>query len=100
MGPVPNDYQLLLGLILKHDSDISIEPHKAGKYDGEIIVTHSPPDLTDFSPEEQITLKEVNTKFAIYTSSAIQEKTHTEPAYNEILVGDLIPYTYAESINL
>ena len=100
MGPAPNDYQLLLGFILKHDSDISIEPCKAGKYDGEIIVTHSPPDLTVFNNEEQATLSEVNARFAFYTSSAIQEKTHAEPAYKEIPVGEIIPYTYAESLNL
>ncbi len=99
-GPAPNDYQLLIGLILKYDSNITIKPRKAGKHDGEVLISHSPPDLTVFNNDEQKILNEVKNKFAFYTSSEIQENTHSEPVYKDVPVGEIIPYTYGETLNL
>jgi len=99
-GPVPDNYELVIGSILQSDPTISMQHREIAGYIGETICSFTPPDISIFSEEERAILNEVNTKFEDYTSKKISTKTHAEKGYQETPNGDLITYSYAADLNI
>jgi putative zinc finger/helix-turn-helix YgiT family protein len=99
-GPVPDNYDLVIGAILQTDPNISMQPRKIARYWGDIIISKYSADMAVFTDEERKVLIEVNTKFEYYTSKQISFKSHNEEGYKETSNGDLIPYSYAMQLKI
>jgi putative zinc finger/helix-turn-helix YgiT family protein len=97
-GPVPDNFQLILGLVTSNDSTIVIEQRSIKEFEGEIIKSLTPPNINSFTESEKSTLIEINSRFGNLSSKEISLLSHKEKGYIETKTGSLISYSYAESI--
>lgn len=97
-GPVPDRFQLLLGMILEIDPTISSEMQLMGNYPGEIFKSSTAPKKDTFSDEEWAIIQDVQNRFEYFTSKDIKEFSHGERGYQENSMFELIPYSYADEL--
>lgn len=100
LGPVPEDFNILIGTVLEADKTIQVEERTLGNYEGEVIISSSSYDHSCFSNDEISILQEINTFFHSFTSRQIKEFSHKEKAYLETSPSQLISYDYAKSLNI
>ncbi len=98
LGPVPEKYEILLGLT--QENDIEIEPFPIGDYCGERIKALTGVDYNAFTPEETSTMNTVLEKFKLFTSSGISDYSHKEIAYINTSSREPIPYSYAMELSI
>jgi len=99
-GPVPDDYDTLYLLILMDDPTIRKEEILINDFSGEKIFADRPPDLSLFSPSEYRALEKIKILFDSFSSKDIAEFSHKEKGYQETPKSKLIPYTYADDLNV
>jgi putative zinc finger/helix-turn-helix YgiT family protein len=99
-GPVPDDFELLLGFIYKNDSSLLVEIRQTGEYPGDYISTQLPFDQKLFSRGELDTLQLVDTFFASMNAKQIEDYSHEEEAYKRTSNGKLISYDFAKSLSI
>lgn len=99
-GPVPDNFNLILGAVLQSDDALQAVPREIGQYNGEVFLSFTPPDLSVFSEEERKVMAGVNKQFDLYTSRDISSLSHNEKGYRETPHARLIPYSYAEHLEL
>jgi putative zinc finger/helix-turn-helix YgiT family protein len=100
LGPVPNDYNILLGIISDIDKTIESEETSIGKQTGEVIISSSPFNPSSFSSPELETIVFVDSFFKEYTSAAIKDYSHNEKAYILTPHAKLISYIYAKDLSI
>jgi putative zinc finger/helix-turn-helix YgiT family protein len=100
LGPVPDNYEHYYATLQNIEESISIEEEFIGDYVGEILKAEKKPDLSIFSDSEIKTLIEVKTFFKSYNASKIKEFAHIEKGYKETLNGEIIPYSYADDLQI
>ncbi|MEA4925287.1 MAG: DUF4065 domain-containing protein [Syntrophomonadaceae bacterium] len=101
LGPVPDKYEFLMGLIenetdhiLKEYEDVGLEnPAELYKPIGEL-------NLSLFSKEEIETIDFVSDLFKDETSTSISRKSHSEKAWSITSIGYLISYQYAQELSI
>jgi hypothetical protein len=99
-GPVPDNYLMVLGTILKNSPSLILQTKILGKREGEVIFCNSTPDLSIFSELELGIIKKINSQFKYFTSADLTDSSHQEAGYKETSTGQLIPYSYAEEIKV
>lgn len=99
-GPVPDKYELLLGVIINADSSIIMDTQKIGNYEGEIITSSEPMNQSGFSNQESDTLTKVYSFFSNFTAKQIEDYSHEEDGYKQTNNGDLISYNHAHALKL
>lgn len=100
LGPVPDEYNFILGALLNFDKEIEMELVEFPQYSGEIIKVKSPPDKSVFSDTEFEILNFVNEKFKELSTNQLIDLTHNEQAYICTNNSEIIPYDYAKKLNL
>ncbi len=99
-GPVPDNYELLLGIIVKAGSSISIDAQIAGDYVGEVIISSEPMNQSFFSDQECNILTEVYAFFYNFTTRQIEDYSHEEEGYKKTSNGELISYEFAQNLRI
>jgi putative zinc finger/helix-turn-helix YgiT family protein len=99
-GPVPDNYEILLGYITNIENSIKIQTKVFSNFEGEVLQSFSPPNLTIFNNNERIVLKSVNAQFDRFTSVEISNFSHIEEGYKQTSTGQLIPYSYAKKLQI
>lgn len=97
-GPVPVHHDLVHWALITN-GDIDVRPFD-GPYEGEVIIATQEPDLSLFSEEELEVINDVAGFFREFTAAKISEFSHSEKAYVETSLRDIIPYSYAPTIKL
>lgn len=97
-GPVPDNYETLLGLILDKDKSIRIEEIWQYDFPGETYISNSPPDFTIFTDSEIKTLATIKEKFNDFNVRRIRDFSHNEKGYQATNDGELISFSYAEEL--
>jgi len=97
-GPVPEGFQLLLGMMLEMDPSISTEMQFIGNYQGEVFKSSTAPKVDAFNDNEWAIIKDVQNRFEYFTSKDIKNFSHEEKAYQENSMFELIPYSYADEL--
>lgn len=100
LGPVPDNYEHYYATLQNIEEAIKIEEEFIGDYVGEILKADKKPDLSIFSDSEIKTLIEVKTFFKSFNASKIKEYSHREMGYKETHDGQIIPYSYADYIQI
>ncbi len=98
-GPVPDDYELILGAILRNHQNIHLDPIEFPNYSGEVIRIDGL-KYGGLSELELETLRNVSTKFEHYSSKELSDLSHLESAYRGTDQCELISYKYALTMNL
>jgi putative zinc finger/helix-turn-helix YgiT family protein len=100
LGPVPDNYEHYYATLQNIEEAIKIEEEFIGDYVGEIFMADKKPDLSIFSDSEIKTLIEVKTFFKSFNASKIKEFSHRERGYTETIDGQIIPYSYADDLQI
>lgn len=100
MGPVPENYDMLILLMLNHDKLINREYKDFGNGQGELFTT-----LEDFNPslfddEEIKTLEIISKVLQPHNSRSVSELSHRELGWLKTRDSELISYKYAEQLSL
>jgi putative zinc finger/helix-turn-helix YgiT family protein len=99
-GPVPDNYEHYYATLQNIEEAIKIEEEFIGEYVGEILSAVKKPDLSIFSTSELKTLIEVKDFFKNYNASGIKDFSHCERGYSETNDGQIIPYSYADYLQI
>ena len=99
-GPVPNNYELLIGAILGSDPSINMVIQPIGNYIGELIISSEPYDQSAFSRPEIEVLMMIYTYFLNYTAKQIEDYSHEERGYKETENSKLITYEFANELRV
>jgi len=99
-GPVPDNYEHYYATLQNVEESIKIEEEFIGEYVGEIFSAVRKPDLSIFSTSEIKTLIEVKDFFKNYSASGIKDFSHRERGYSETNDGQIIPYSYADYLQI
>lgn len=99
-GPVPNQFDTWFAFLILKDPALRKEEVIFPEYAGEAFVSDNPPDLNLFQPSEFDTLVAVKEKFRSFTAKQIREYAHQEKGYRETQNGELIPFHYADELQL
>lgn len=99
-GPVPNEYERLIGYVLEKDQSITIEAQQIGDYIGEFFISSSACNLNLFSRGEIENLQAIDAFFSGMTAKATEEYSHKEEAYQKTKNGQLISYEFAKTLTL
>jgi len=99
-GPVPNDYELILGVVQTLDKSIQMEPVDFPDYSGEKVKVLTPPSKNILSESEMEIIQKINEKFENFTSTELSEFSHKEEAYIETEPCKLISYEFASRMSL
>jgi putative zinc finger/helix-turn-helix YgiT family protein len=100
MGPVPDNYDMLISLMLHEDKCISREYIDFGNGQGELFTTFEDGNLSLFTEEEMKTLNIISKMIQPHNSKSISELSHKELAWLETKERELITYKYAEQLSL
>ncbi len=101
LGPVPDKYDFLMGLIENESEQILKEYEDIGlENPAELYRAIGEPDLCLFTKEEIETLDYVYESFKNDTSSSIAAKSHLEKAWIETAIGQIISYEYAHELSI
>lgn len=100
MGPVPDDYDMLIALLLHVDKKIKREYVDFGNGQGELFTSFEDFDPSLLKEEEIKTLETVLKFLQPHTSKSISELSHNELAWLETKNSELITYKYAEQLSL
>ncbi|CAH8248477.1 DUF4065 domain-containing protein [Paenibacillus melissococcoides] len=99
-GPVPKEYEMVLGC-LEGLNQISISTEEVGDgYTRITITTLQEHNYELFTPEEREVLSFVKKYFEQFGSIKISDFAHSTLAWQETENEELIPYSYAETIQL
>jgi len=99
-GPVPNQFERWLAALTSDDEGIRKEEDWNNDYPGEIFICDIPPDLSIFSSSELRVLAAVKEFFQNYSAKRLSDFSHNEKGYQETENAHLIPYSYAEQLQL
>lgn len=99
-GPAPEDYEYLLGIILKTEPAFSVESKTLGSYNGEVLITNTPADPKVLNREELRTLRFVQDYFSSFSTIDIEEYSHKEKGYIETEHCKLISYEFAKELSI
>lgn len=99
-GPVPNDYELILGVVQTLDKSIQMEPVDFPDYSGEKVKVLTPPSRNLLSESEMKIIQKINEKFDNFTSTELSEFSHKEEAYIETEYCKPISYEFASRMKL
>jgi putative zinc finger/helix-turn-helix YgiT family protein len=97
-GPVPDNYETLLGLVLENDSNVKLEEYWDDDYSGELFISDAEPNYSIFSNSEIKVLSTIKEKFAVYSTSGIREFSHNEVGYQKTNNGEIISYSFAKEL--
>lgn len=100
LGPVPDEYELILGAVLQQRPNIQFELVDFGTYGGEIVRVIEPRKPESLSTSELETIRKVSTRFEHFSSKKLSELSHTEQAYQETTHCEPISYQFAFTIDL
>lgn len=94
-GPVPERFVKIYGEFPEIDN----VPRRAGEYDGLVLSSQVPPDMSLFTEAEIRVMEDVCLKSSGLTSRQLTEISHLEPAWLENVAGHrLIDFSYAYSL--
>jgi putative zinc finger/helix-turn-helix YgiT family protein len=99
-GPVPDNYNSFYATLIDERKAIRVEERPFIDYMGEFFVAQMKPDLSIFTTSELKVLATVKEFFASYNATKISEQSHQEKGYLEIENAHLIPYSFAEQMNI
>jgi len=100
-GPSLHYYDLIFAAAI--DTEKIIEPKEIYFNDdtcGEKLISLKKPDLSFFKPYELDTLDYVKNYFKNFNTKKIMEFSHKEVGYQETKNGEIIPYSYAEKLQI
>ncbi|WP_062355049.1 type II TA system antitoxin MqsA family protein [Bacillus kwashiorkori] len=100
MGPVPDNYDMLISLILNEDKLINREYIDFGNGQGELFTVIEDFDSSLFTEEEIKTLEIISKLLQPHNSRSVSELSHKELAWLETRDRELITYKYAEQLSL
>ena len=99
-GPVPNDFNLLIGTILEADPTIHMEERIIANYEGDVVVSSEPYDPSCFTQAEVEVLRNIYSFFLGFSAKEIKEYSHKEKAYTSTLNSHLISYEFAKDLSI
>lgn len=100
LGPVPDNYELILGILATLDKSIFFETKDFVNFTGDIIRVTEPPKMDKFTRSEIDSLSNINKIFERTTAKEIIEFSHKEQAYTQTSQGQSISYNFAKFIDL
>jgi putative zinc finger/helix-turn-helix YgiT family protein len=103
LGPVPNNYDLIIDIMLREGLLNKNEPlfqTKDGIVPGDEFTALVEPDKSLFSEQEIKVMDFVADTFRNDTSTSIMNKSHQETAYKKCEDGEIISYEYAQKLSL
>jgi putative zinc finger/helix-turn-helix YgiT family protein len=98
-GPAPDNFDLLLAM-LQENERIALVERAQQNFVGEVVVALDEPSINQFSSSEIKILAEIKEYFQGVSSKQISEISHSETGYRETRNGDLIPYSFADSLSI
>ncbi len=98
-GPVPDNYEFYYAT-LQNEKVIKVDEIFIGDYVGENLVSIGEPDFSIFESSEINTLIAVKDFFRNFSASTIKEFSHKEKGYQETNDGQIIPYSYGDSLRI
>ena len=99
-GPVPDQFEKWLAFLTSDETSLRNEEEWNDDCPGDVYVCNISPSLSIFSPSELRILAAVKESFQPYTAKRISELSHTESGYQNTENARLIPYSYAEELNV
>lgn len=100
MGPVPNEYDMLISLILNEERDIGREYIDFPKGQGELFSSNEDFDSSLFTDDELETMKKVYDLVSPHNSSSISKLSHKEKAWLETENRNFISYMFANELSV
>lgn len=101
MGPVPEDYDLLVSLVLSEGNDIRKELVDFGYSNpGERFYTDEEIDLSNYTEEELEVLERVYEVVSPHNSSSISEFSHKEIGWIQTKDKEFISYKFAQELSV
>ncbi len=99
-GPVPNKYQMLIGIMIEeHELSENEKVYRNGT-SGIFYRTKKKPNMKIFNDYEKRILKKVVKTMKNKSSKEISDLSHQEDGYMNTKIGELISYKYAKTIKL
>jgi putative zinc finger/helix-turn-helix protein, YgiT family len=98
-GPVPDGYELLLGLAVASGAVVVVE-ELFGEYVGEAVRPRVTCYESPLEEHEMATLRYVVGKFGHYSAKKLSELSHEEQAWRERVDGELMPYDDAKRLRI
>jgi len=98
-GPVPDNFEYWFSLLLADASSFESHEMDCGDVTGEQYRSLIQPEIAVFDTAELVVLARVKDKFEHSSSRKIREISHSEKGYLETISGELISYSYADSLN-
>jgi putative zinc finger/helix-turn-helix YgiT family protein len=98
-GPVPSNYEGIYAAMELMEV-IQVEPRENKGYAGEVITSTQAMPTDMLSPKELHIAERVREHFSGWTATRTKNFSHRERAWKEVGSGDLIPYEFANSLQL
>jgi hypothetical protein len=98
-GPVPQHYDWMTEE-LEQRGDVQTMEWASGEKSGEIITALRSADTSAFSESEMRVLEFVRARFLHATSKELTHLSHSEVAYSETALRQMISYRWAEKLSL
>ena len=99
-GPVPDQFEQWIAALSREEEGFRKEEVWSTDFPGEVFICDSPPDLSLFSPSELRMLAMVKEIFQSFSAKKISDFSHSEKGYQETKNAELIPYTFAEFLQI
>ncbi len=99
-GPVPNKYDIIIGLMIEDHILYEIEIEYPSGALGTYFKTKKKPNMKIFNDNEKKILKKVVKIMKNKSSKEISDLSHQEDGYLNTKTGELISYEYAKTIKL
>lgn len=98
-GPVPNNYELLLGVMVSKGK-LTTKEMTAGEIVYDEYLPLEKPNMKLFTATEQKILKAVRSHFEKFSATRIREYSHKEEAYLRTKHKEPISYSFAKTLSL
>lgn len=99
-GPVPDNYEHYFAILIHSEKAIRPVEVEFDDFVGEQFFSDIEPDTTVFGTSELEVLGYVKSYFRSYTAKDIRAFSHNEKGYRETNIGEVIPYKYAEDLQI
>jgi len=101
MGPVPDQYEIMLSLVLQHKEHVGVQfKYFPDGGIGELFVAEGEADESIFTEEEVATLDTVYKKLCLLNARRASDLSHDETAWKETKDEELISYEYAFNLSI
>ncbi|WP_198013933.1 type II TA system antitoxin MqsA family protein [Desulforegula conservatrix] len=99
-GPVPENYGHYFASMQHEEKAVIVEEEIYIHYVGEKFVSVKEPNLKSFTETELQTIEFVKNYFSTFNTTKISDFSHDEKGYKETANSAIIPYSYADDLQI